>query len=76
MPQPAATPINPFNPAQPRGGKPSRKDDLALIIVDLQTRVSALENLLAGGLVLTSPDGKTTVRLTIDNTGNPIWTKQ
>jgi hypothetical protein len=76
MPQPIAIPINPRNPTQARSGKPARQDDLNTLIIDLQNRVERLEKVLSGGLMLTSPDGKTTVRLTIDNTGTAVWTRQ
>lgn len=68
--------VNPDDSAQQRGGKPPRPDSETIILRDLQRRVKALENMLsqAQGIVFISPDGATTKTLSIDNSGNPVWT--
>lgn len=58
------------------GGKPHRQDSDITILKNLQIRVLALENALAQaqGVTFISPDGTITKTLSIDNSGNPVWT--
>lgn len=79
MPDPVRTinqNVDPRNIDTKLSGKPTRGADLNVDLNTLDDRVTKLENLVSGGVLFTSPDGFTTVRLTIDNSGNPVWTRQ
>lgn len=79
MPNPARTinqSVDPSNIAQTLPGKPQRSADINVDLNDLANRVARLERVVSGGILFTSPDGFTTMRLTIDNSGNPVWTRQ
>lgn len=79
MPNPVRTinqSVDPTNTATKLSGKPPRGADLNVDLNALADRVTKLEKLVSGGILFTSPDGFTTMRLTIDNSGNPVWTRQ
>lgn len=68
--------VNPTDVTTKLSGKAQRPADLNVNLNSLDERVTKLENVVSGGILFTSPDGFTTMRLTIDNSGNPVWTRQ
>lgn len=61
--------VNPSDITTKLPGKPQRPGDINVIVRDLQDRVEKLENVLHGGVLLTSPNGTITLRLVINNSG-------
>jgi hypothetical protein len=76
MPQPTVNQsVDPTDPTQPISGQPVTQTNLPAIIIELQNRIARLEAVLQGGVLLTDPAGDVHVRLSINASGNPTWTR-